>query len=96
MVKVVFTFEVAPEKQSEYLKATAENIKPFWESHGCQSYQIWQIEGTATFLKEMHFTDQSARDKAMGLQDAEADSVKQLWNSYVSGEFTVKTHIYQV
>ena len=96
MVKVVFTFEVAPEKQSEYLKATAEKIKPFWESHGCQSYQIWQIEDTATFLKEMHFTDQAARDKAMGLQDAEANSVKQLWHSYVSGAPTVKTHILQV
>ena len=96
MVKVVFTFEVAPEKQTEYLKATAEKIKPFWESHGCQSYQIWQIEDTATFLKEMHFTDQAARDKVMGLQDAEADSVRQLWRSYVSGEFTVKKHIHQV
>ena len=96
MLKLVFTFEVAPEKQSEYLKATAEKIKPFWESHGCQSYQIWQIEGTSTFLKEMHFTDLAARDKAMGLQDAEADSVKQLWHSYISGAPVVKTHIHQV
>ena len=47
MVKVVFTFDVAPEKQSEYLKATAEKIKPYWESHGCQSYDVWQAEGEA-------------------------------------------------
>ena len=96
MVKVVFTFDVAPEKQSEYLKATAEKIKPYWESHGCQSYQIWQVEGTATFIKEMLFSDQAARDKTMSSKDAGADAVRKLWRSFVAGDFVLKTHIPKV
>ena len=96
MVKVVFTFDVTPEKQSEYLKATAEEIKPYWEAHGCQSYQVWQVEGTATFIKEMLFADQAARDKTMNSKDAGADTVRNLWHSFVSGDFVVKTQIQKV
>lgn len=95
MVKVVFTFEVAPEKQSEYLKATAEKIKPHWESHGCQSYDVWQAEGENTFIKEMLFPDLSSRETIMGMNDAKSNSVKALWKSFVDN-VTIKTYIQKV
>lgn len=93
MVKAVFIFNVAPEKQSEYLKATAEKIKPYWESHGCQSYQIWQVEGETTFIKEMLFPDLPTKGSVMGMSNAEANSIKALWHSFIAGDFELKTYI---
>jgi quinol monooxygenase YgiN len=96
MIKAVFTFDVVPEKQSDYLKATADKIKPYWESHGCQSYQVWQVEGTNTFVKEMYFSDQATKDKTMSSKEAGADAVRKLWRSFVAGDFVLKTHILKV
>ena len=96
MVKVVFIFEVAPEKQSEYFKATAERIKPHWEARGCLSYQVWQVEGENTFIKEMHFSDLATQQKTMGVEDAESKSVISLWNSFVAGSFERKIYIQKV
>jgi L-rhamnose mutarotase len=93
MVKVVFTFNVAPERQSEYVKATAEKIKPYWESHGCQSYTIWQVEGETMFVKEMLFADQREKDKTMSTKDPGADEVRKLWHSFLKGDFIIKTYI---
>ena len=95
MVKVVFTFEVAPEKQSEYLKATAEKIKPYWETHGCQSYDVWQAEGEATFIKEMIFPDLATKDRVMGPKDEEASAAIALWQSFISN-LSVKTFTLKV
>ena len=84
MVKTVFTFEVAPEKQSEYLKATAEKIKPCWEANGCQSYDVWQVEGENTFIKEMLFTDFPTMGRVMGEKDAETTAMVELFQSFVT------------
>ena len=95
MVLVIFTFDVDPAKQKEYLKATEEKIKPFWESNGCQSYNIWQLEGGNTFLKFMLFKDIEAKDKVMEMKSEEADAIRKLWHSFTS-EFTRKTFIQKV
>lgn len=71
MIKVIFTYEVLEEKREEYLKATDEVIKPFWESHGCLSYTVWQVED-GFFIKEMLFADQTTRQKALSLPQSDA------------------------
>jgi hypothetical protein len=38
----VFNFEVAPERQADFLQAVREQIKPYWESHGCWAYNVYQ------------------------------------------------------
>jgi len=70
MIKVIFTYEVLAEKHEEYLKATAEVIKPFWESHGCLSYTVWQADD-GSFIKEMLFADQTTRQKALSLPQSD-------------------------
>ncbi len=81
--KVIFTYEVTIEKQKEYLEATAEKIKSFWESNGCQSYSIWQVSDHPTaFVKEMVFEDVTAMEKSMSLP--EAKSVKELFFGFVN------------
>jgi hypothetical protein len=81
VVKVVFTYDVSVDNQKEYLKVTSEKIKPFWESHGCQSYSVWQVTDNPTaFVKEMLFEDLIAMEKAMALH--EAKSVKELFYSF--------------
>ena len=83
MVKVIFRYEVAQEKQVDYLKATAEVIKPFWESHGCISYTVWQVED-GSFIKEMLFADEETRQKALALpqSDAKAKEAVGLFTQY--------------
>jgi quinol monooxygenase YgiN len=83
VVKVVFTYDVSVDNQKEYLKVTGETIKPFWESHGCQSYSVWQGRDNPTaFVKEMVFEDLTTMEKSMALHEAE--SVKELFKSFVS------------
>jgi len=83
MMKVIFTYEVPQEKQEEYLKATAEVIKPFWESQGCLSYNVWQVED-GSFIKEMLFASQETRQKALSLpqSDSMAKEVVGLFSKY--------------
>jgi hypothetical protein len=38
----VFDLEVAPEKQADFLRVVREQIKPYWESHGCLAYNVYQ------------------------------------------------------
>lgn len=90
MVKVIFTFNVAKEKQEGYLKASAERIKPFWESRGCQSYQVWQAEGETTFIKEMLFTDVDSKERIIGAKDDEANAARSLWRSFIT-DLSLKT-----
>lgn len=81
---IVFTFDVPEEKQAEYLKATTEKIKPFWESHGCQAYDIWQTtDGEPAFLKTMFFSDTEDRKKATE-GNPEAIPIVQLWGSFAT------------
>ncbi|MGB9628812.1 MAG: antibiotic biosynthesis monooxygenase [Thermodesulfobacteriota bacterium] len=81
MIKVIFNYEVSPEKQDEYLKVTDEKIKPFWESHGCRSYSVWQMmEQPSTFVKEMVFQDLGEMKRVMALD--EANPVKELFYTF--------------
>jgi hypothetical protein len=80
MQKTVFTYEVAQDKQDEYIKATKEVIKPFWESHGCVSYHVWQSQQIPThFRKEMLF-----ENGASPQPDAKTADVVALYNSFAS------------
>ena len=61
MVTVIYEYDVPVEKQDEYVQATKEKIKPFWESIGCKAYDIWQVaESETRFIKTMLFEDMSA------------------------------------
>ena len=72
MVKVIFFYDIPEEKQKEYLEVTAQKIKPFWESNGCDSYTVWKIEGSNTsFVKEMLFRDGSTMKRTLSLESAE-------------------------
>jgi hypothetical protein len=82
-VKVVFTYDVSVDNQKEYIKVTGEKIRPFWESHGCQSYSVWQVTSESTaFVKEMVFEDLVAMEKSMALH--EAKSIKELFFSFAN------------
>jgi quinol monooxygenase YgiN len=71
IVKVVFTYDVSGDDQPEYLEVTATKIRPFWESHGCQSYSLWQvIDNPTAFVKEMVFENLAAMERSMSLQEA--------------------------
>ena len=48
MVTVIYEYDVPVEKQAEYVQATKEKIKPFWESIGCNAYDIWQVAESET------------------------------------------------
>jgi len=45
MVELVFMFEVPKEKQEEFLNFVKTGTKPYWESHGCLGYNVWQALG---------------------------------------------------
>jgi len=81
MVKVIFEYDVPEGKQEEYLKVTAEKIKPFWEFNGCDSYNVWKVEGPQTaFVKEMLFKDDPTMKRILSLEAAE--SIKQLFYGF--------------
>ena len=83
MVKVVFQYNVAKEKQGEYLKVTQDKIKPFWEANGCQSYTVWQVGDSETgFVKEMLFESAPAMKETMALK--QADPVKELYFKFAT------------
>jgi len=97
MVKVVYSYEVAPDKQSEYLKATTEKLKPYWESHGCLSYDVWQAEDGRSFIKDMLFPDMATKDKTLSIQDAESNNIRGLFVSFLTnGTFERKTYIKKI
>ena len=84
MVKVVFTYNVPGEKREDYLKSTAEVIKPYWESHGCKSYTVWQADDESCYRKEMLFESEQARNESIGMQrnDPKAKEVVGLFGQY--------------
>jgi quinol monooxygenase YgiN len=89
---MIFTFDVPEEKQADYLKATIEKIKPFWESHGCYSYDIWQTtDGEPEFMKIMLFSDVDAIKKSTQGNE-EAKPVVQLYNSFAIN-ISTKTYV---
>ena len=90
MVKMIFMFEVIDAKQNDYLKITRERIKPFWESHGCEAYTLWQVpEEPARFVKEMLFKDEATMQTVMNLDSAQP--VKKLFSQFADN-ITRKTY----
>ena len=90
---MIFTFDVPEEKQAEYLKATTEKIKPFWESHGCESYDIWQTSGgSPAFMKIMLFKDPEVMMKSLQESGEEAMPIVELYNSFATN-VTNKTYV---
>ncbi|MDR3568652.1 MAG: hypothetical protein P4L43_11560 [Syntrophobacteraceae bacterium] len=72
MVMAIFEYDVALEKQAEYIRMTQEEIKPLWESLGCKSYDVWQPTGGGTgFVKSMLFEDMAGMKQIMANQAAE-------------------------
>ena len=83
MVKVVFQYNVAKEKQAEYLQLTRHEIKPFWEANGCQSYSVWQVGDSETgFVKEMLFESMPRMKETMALK--QADPIKELYFKFAT------------
>jgi len=83
MVKVVFQYNVAKEKQAEYLQITRDKIKPFWEANGCQSYSVWQVgESETGFVKEMLFESMPGMKETMALK--QADPIKELYFKFAT------------
>ena len=83
MLKIVYVYEVSEEKRDQYLKVTAEMIKPFWESHGCEAYTLWvPMEGSTRFMKEMDFKDEGTMQSTLKL--AEAEPIKKLFSELAS------------
>jgi quinol monooxygenase YgiN len=90
MIKIVFMYEVNSEKHDEYLRVTRDRIKPFWESHGCESYTLWQApEEPARFVKEMLFKDEVTMQTVMNLEDAQP--IKKLFSQFANN-VTRKTY----
>jgi len=84
MVKVVFTFEVAKEKQTDFLEFVKSGTKPWWESHGCLAYDVWQADGENAFIKTMDFPSVNAMRRVMPAneQDPECRALIQKFESY--------------
>jgi quinol monooxygenase YgiN len=81
MVTVIFDYDVAAEKQAEYLRVTKEKIKPLWESIGCKSYDVWQQTDAGTrFVKIMIFDDMSRMKETMANQAA--DPAKKIFGQF--------------
>jgi hypothetical protein len=83
MVKMIFEYDIPVEKQAEYLQVTREKIKPFWESIGCQSYNVWQeAESDTRFVKEMLYAEDSTMRETLASKDS--DPVKEIFRSFAS------------
>ena len=84
MLELVFTFEVPKEKQEEFLNFTETGTKPYWESHGCPGYNVWQALGENSFIKRMEFPDMATFEKVVpaGEQDPEGKALIEKWWSF--------------
>ena len=85
MVELVFMFEVPKEKQEEFLNFVKTGTKPYWESHGCLGYNVWQALGEDSFIKRMEFSDMATFEKVLpaGEQDPEGRAVIEKFGSFV-------------
>jgi len=89
MVKAYYFYDVAEEKQAEYLKFVAEVLKPFFQSRGARSYDVHQnvnLEKSTNFMAEMIFDDVETMQKTKGLHgnDPEYDAMVQRFFSFVT------------
>jgi len=87
MVKVVFTFEVLKEKQAEFLEFVTSGTKPWWESHGCLAYNVWQADGENAFIKTMDFPDMNTLKTVMPTHEKnpECRALIEKFESYTIG-----------
>ena len=85
MVEVVFFFEVPKETQEEFLNFVKTGTKPYWESHGCLGYNVWQALGEESFIKRMEFPDMDTVQKVFsaGEQDPEGKALIKKFDSLV-------------
>ncbi len=86
MVQVVFTFEVSKDKQEEFLNFVKSGTKPWWESHGCLAYNVWQAAEENAFIKTMEFPDLATMKKVMPANEADPKcrALIQKFESYVT------------
>ncbi|MFH1116407.1 MAG: hypothetical protein V1792_21040 [Pseudomonadota bacterium] len=86
MVEVIFTFEVAKEKQADFLGFVKTGTKPYWESNGCSAYNVWQAVGENVFMKRMEFPDVETMGKVISKAetDAEAKALVEKFESLVT------------
>ena len=89
MVKGIWIYEVPLERQESYLKATRDAIKPFWESHGCLSYEVYRDYQTPTrFVKIQTYPDVETMERDGRLvfvdKDPGALRVVELFRSFTS------------
>ena len=90
MCKAYFCYEIAEESQKEYLKFVSEELKPFFESRGASSYNIYQDtnpDKPTTFIAEMVFDDLDSMQKTMGLHGkdpAEYDTMLKRFFSFTN------------
>jgi quinol monooxygenase YgiN len=84
MVEVIFTFEVEKERQEEFLNFVKTGTKPWWESHGCLGYNVWQAAGENAFMKRMEFPDMATMEKVMPAneKDPECRALIEKFESY--------------
>ncbi len=84
MVEVIFTFEVEKDKWEEFLHFVKTGTKPWWESHGCLGYDVWQAAGENAFMKRMAFPDMATMEKVMAAneQDPECRALIEKFESY--------------
>ena len=87
MVKVVFTFKVPKERQAEFLGFVKSGTKPWWESHGCLAYDVWQADGEDAFIKTMDFPDLNTLKTVMPTheQNPECRALIDKFESYTIG-----------
>ena len=93
MVELVFMFTVPREKQEEFLNFVKSGTKPYWESHGCLGYNVWQARDKDSFMKRMEFQDMATFEKVLpsGEQNPEGKALIQKFHSFVEN---VTTRVY--
>jgi hypothetical protein len=63
-VMSIVSFHVREEHREPFLKAAAEVLKPYWESHGSSRYEVYAEAGptgpTGRVVEVNHFPDREA------------------------------------
>lgn len=89
MVRGIWFFRVAEGKQEEFLQRINDIVKPYWESHQCIAYNIYQDINDATlFVKEQIYPDIEAMEQDGDLffdnKDPRAAEVVEIFRSYAT------------
>ena len=89
MLKAYFYYDIPTEKQTDYLKFVAEELKLFFQSRGARTYAVYQNvnpKNSTNFMAEMIFDDAEKMQKTMGLhgKDPEYDAMVQRFFSFVT------------